>query len=250
MSSAQFQRWIQDQLLTEPSSNTVSFRLCLEQDRPTVRLAVQRLGGSTRLLQDDELASADWDILWTVHARTADRLRRQRLEHPCRIEPSAVRWFVNHHPQQAELSRKDRLALHWQRATLEPSGIPRTFRLPAQLPELTQFLEQESSQPPTDSDTDSDSETLFILKPADLARGLGIRLVDRSSLWMHLRSAYRIRQLSDSETGSQANGTLPSWASADRGEVLSEYLSDPLLYQGRKFDLVGEREAVVFRCRG
>ena len=111
---------------------------------------------------------------------------------------------INHFPQSYELTRKDKLAINIRRMqskfSKEAFGfIPDTYVIPDEYSSFVTQLNHDKKQNPN---------SLWIVKPHNMSRGRGIYLVDDVSE-----------------------------VSLDEVSVVSKYISNPFLINGRKFDL-------------
>ncbi|KNC49121.1 uncharacterized protein AMSG_05091 [Thecamonas trahens ATCC 50062] len=110
---------------------------------------------------------------------------------------------VNHFPLSSELTRKTELTLNYETARAQAGDalfdfMPQTFALPRQADELRAAIESGASDSP-----------LWIYKPSSGACGRGIAVLD----------------------------SLAKVPALDKPAVVQAYLDNPLLVDGRKFDL-------------
>eukprot|EP01119_Soliformovum_irregulare_P020548 TRINITY_DN6678_c0_g1_i1.p1 TRINITY_DN6678_c0_g1~~TRINITY_DN6678_c0_g1_i1.p1 ORF type:complete len:595 (-),score=155.40 TRINITY_DN6678_c0_g1_i1:250-2034(-) len=133
---------------------------------------------------------------------------------------------INHLPYGALLTRKDKLVEGLRRMKhMHGDGfdfIPRTFVLPKEMPEFTayhqEFLEKlklaRESGEQTDRTTKNLDDPIYIFKPAYLSRGRGVHLITNPDDAQTL--------VEKDESGIY---------------VASDYVQDPYLIEGKKFDL-------------
>lgn len=121
--------------------------------------------------------------------------------------------LVNHFPNHYELTRKDMLVKNIKRyrKDMERDGnfitdfVPQTYTLPA---DYSLFVEEFRRNP-----------SVWIMKPATKARGIGIFIINKLS---------QVKKWASNK-----------WASVTLREayVISRYIENPMLIGGKKFDL-------------
>jgi tubulin polyglutamylase TTLL1 len=219
----------------------------------------------------------EWDLLWAVNRKTYEPLfqlsPQQRLHDNARSgKPPPM---INHFPDHDKITRKDLLALNLR--SLKPSIVPETYLLPQ---EWSQFLnafnkasseassrvileseDRNNSSSSNSSISNSVSRPLWILKPADKARGLGIVMIDSlQQIPQFLKQTTTTTETTNIAFGSQTSSqptaatnvrlvcfTLSfffhffahllhfSWSR--NSFVICRYVLNPLLIDGRKFDI-------------
>ena len=148
-------------------------------------------------------------MLRAVHRKTAELLFKKSL--------NSTQW-INHFPNYTELTRKDKFAINWRKYMASTSesvqGVPNTYLLPE---EYSLFKSQ----------SDSSSDKLWIVKPGDKARGIGIFIIDSPNKLP--------KYLTDKYNECKETEQIPSWSKGSF--VISEYISNPWLINSKKFDL-------------
>jgi len=144
----------------------------------------------------------DWNIYWAnvmtikqlFGVDTANRLRDDQI--------------VNHFPNHVELTRKDMMVKNFKRYKKDVDKenffdcVPQTYVLPS---DYSLFVEEFKKCP----------NSIWIMKPAAKARGIGIFMVSKLS---------QLRKWSTKSAGGDPY-------------VISKYVDRPLLIGGKKFDL-------------
>ncbi|ORY36702.1 tubulin-tyrosine ligase [Rhizoclosmatium globosum] len=135
--------------------------------------------------------------------------------------------IINHFPNNLELTKKDLMVKNIKRyrkdlekalANNAPSTnfLPITFTLPG---DYNLFVEEfKKNQTSTDK---SQSNNVWIMKPTDKARGIGIFIINK------------LQQIKKWSRDSK----MWSYANCKDSYVVSKYVDNPLLIGGKKFDL-------------
>ena len=147
----------------------------------------------------------DWNILWSCGNTK-----------PYIYEGLNEFQKVNHFPNSNELTHKDRLAFHISNSQrllgrFKFDFLPETFILPEQFPEFYTRFNRNKGEKDIRGEAknkDKDKNNLWIIKPYSQSQGRGIFLIDDLN-------------------------EVP----CDESCIVSEYIKNPLLINGLKFDL-------------
>lgn len=183
------------------------------------------------------LAGEPWNLFWAMRPSTLEQLfSSARPNESIKTGYLDGIQMINHFPNYYELSRKDLLVKHWREyrdrcqdntnTTLYNvlSFVPQSFILPEEHFKFVNAFQRRASN-------NSDRPNYWIIKPANCSRGIGIRIIDRlDKIPISLRGNTEEHLIDKEEHRNQCNWSRSNF-------VVCEYISNPLLIYGKKFDL-------------
>lgn len=182
------------------NNNIEKKKWCCDEKRHVVCLAFNKIGW--KCVENSNCI--DWDLMWAVKRNfyldyfQSIILKTKETKTETNITKKR-KILVNHFPHHSQLTKKDNLAINLTPYSF--SFLPKTFILPKQYSKFEiQFLEDREKK---------DKKNLWILKPSDKARGLGITLISNlnqipNSLKQNENSIEKKKELNSAASHSES----------------------------------------------
>lgn len=205
-------------IISEKSAILSGLKWASDEERSILTLVFSNRGWE----KVDYKLDSQWNIFWATS--------RSSIESLWKFHQFIDNQFINHFKNSQILTRKNLLISNWKiylNSQLNQGTIhdffPPTYILPEEIHLFKQNFE---------------SEKLWILKPADKARGIGISLIDSlDQIPITLKQKISSNSKTKIETENESKDQESFEVTWTESYVISKYILNPLLIKQKKFDL-------------